>query len=120
MKSIASIVLLGVLVLEGCTTIPDRFAKSESEPDCGHRSEPIAANGFALEVFLKKYSFLPNPDASIVAGRECFTKTAQTLAQKAGKKIVAPTLADMNASATRNIMDGTYSVYVTGKVMFAP
>ena len=87
MKFIASIVLISALVLEGCTTIPDRFATSESEPDCGHRSEPIAANGFALEVFMKKYSFLPNPDASIVAGRECFTKTAQTLAQRPGKRL---------------------------------
>lgn len=76
--------------------------------------------GFALEVFLRKYSFLPVPDEAIVEGRKCFARTAHNLAQVQGKKIVTPTLADMNASATRNIIDGNYSVYVTGNVKYLP
>ena len=112
--------IIATFLIQGCTTIPDRFTTSASEPDCAHNTESITEVGFALEVFLRKYSFLPVPDEAIVAGRKCFVRTAQNLAELKSKKIVAPTLADMNASATRNIMDGTYSVYVTGNVRYAP
>lgn len=112
--------LVSSFLIQGCTTVPDRFTTTAGEADCGHRTESMSEVGFALEVFLKKYSFLPAPDEAIVAGRKCFARTAQNLAELKGKKIIALTLADMSASATRNTMDGVYSVYVTGNVRYAP
>lgn len=120
MKNVfAGTVFAFALCATGCTTIPDRFRTSESiYPNCGYRTELVGNAGVALEVFFKKYSFFPNPDDAIQEARECFVRTALELAQRQAKKIMPITAADMSTSATRNIVDAYYSVYVTGKVNY--
>lgn len=114
---------ISVLALSfaACTTIPERFTQNEAiYPNCGYVVEPLGDAGFALEIFLKRYSFYPNPDPSIQAGKECFTKTAAFLAQQQGKKIAPITAADMSSNISRNPFgDANYAVYVTGKVSYA-
>lgn len=113
-------ILLSVLLLPGCTTIPSRFTQNESiYPNCGYVIEPLGDAGFALEIFLKRYSF-SDPDPPLQAGKECFTKTAAFLAQQQGKKIAPITAADMSSNVSRTpFNDGNFSVYVTGRVSYA-
>ena len=119
-KVFAGIALTVAFGVTGCTTMPDRFVSDKSIfPNCGYSTEPIGNTGFALEIFIKNYSFTPSPDASIQLGRECFTKTAVELAKRQRKRIVPMMSVDMNTSATRNIIDANYSIYVTGKVTYA-
>lgn len=119
-NALTGMMLALAFCITGCTTIPDRFTRDESmSPDCGYHAEPLGNASFALEVFLKSYSFFPSPDAAVQEARECYSKTAALLAKRQGKMIKPITSSDMNTSPTRNIMDGYYSVYVTGKVVYA-
>jgi hypothetical protein len=117
MKSFRIAVLSLLCLFAAYTTIPDRFTQNESiYPNCGYHAEPLGDTGFALETFLKQYSFGPSAEAAIQSGRECFAKTATFVAQNQGKKIAHLTAAEMNTSTTRNAFDAHFSVYVTGKI----
>lgn len=107
-------------MLFGCATVPDRFTSDPMHSgDGGFRMENESSIGFSLEIFYKEYSFLPDPDNAIQGARTYFRKTAEELAKQRGKTIIPVTIADMHAAATRNILDGYYSVYVTGKVTYS-
>jgi hypothetical protein len=113
------IALISATVMGGCTTVPDRFTQDASiHANCGYSITSSEKNSFALEVFLKQYSFLPSPDSAIQEARECFKKTAKTLAQRNKREINSISLSDMSTSAARNTIDGNFSVYVTGKISY--
>ena len=119
MKTLHLACAAGLLLGAACTTIPHRFTQDEAiYPNCGYRIEPMGDKGFALEIFLKQYSWGLSAESAILSGRECFTTTAAFLAQDQGKKIAPLTAADMNTSTTRNLIDANFSVYVTGKVAY--
>lgn len=121
MRSRLALALTVMLVaMTGCTTIPVRFTQDPTISESGgYRTEEEMSHGFTLEVFYKAYSFFPNPDPAIQEARAYFARTALELAKRKGKTIRPFSTADLHASATRNILDGHYAVYVTGKVIYA-
>lgn len=120
MIRLAGASLLIAAALAGCTTVPDRFAPDPADPkNCGYRMEPTSIPGFALEVFYREYKFLPSPDEPVQNAKQCFIRTAERLSKEKGKSIKPILLGDINAAPARNIMDGTYTVYVTGRVQFS-
>ena len=119
MRAASILWLIFGAIFTGCTTVPERFKQDESiYPNCGYRAESMGTEGFALEIFYKAYAFFPIADPAVQEARECFRRTAATLAKRAGKTIKPLYAPDMNASPTRNIVDANYSVYVTGRVYF--
>ncbi len=117
---VAFAALLVLLTLCGCATVPDRFSRDPMlSGDGGYKMDNESSIGFSLEIFYKEYSFLPDPDNAIQGARAYFRKTAEVLAKQRGKTIIPITIADMHPTATRNILDGYYSVYVTGKVTYS-
>ena len=116
----AMVLILMLVTVSACTTIPARFTQDPGISESGgYRIEEETSHGFTLEVFYKAYSFLPNPDPAIQEARAYFSRIALELAKRKGKTIRPFSTADLHASATRNIMDGHYAVYVTGKVLYA-
>ena len=117
-NSIRTLILM--LVLSGCTTIPNRFNTSDSIFDgCGYAVDNESAEGFSLEVAYTEYKFFPSPDPVILAARECFSKTATELARRKGKSIIPLSSGDMSTTSNRNIVDAKYLVNVTGRVRFS-
>lgn len=116
----ASIILLPLLA--GCTGLPERMSTVDAPmSNCGYSASAQTDRGLALEIAYHRYSFYPiAEDAALLEGRECFTRTAAMLAAKAGRQAEPMNAADMASMVTRNMMDGRYSVRVTGKVVFRP
>lgn len=109
-----------LVTMTGCTTIPVRFTQDHTISESGgYRIEEETSHDFTLEVFYKAYSFFPNPDPAIQEARAYFTRTALEHAKRKGTTIRPFSTVDLHASATRNILDGHYAVYVTGKVIYA-
>lgn len=103
----------------GCTTVPDRYTRDPIDPsNCGYRVERTEKPGFALEVFYREYKFFPLPDEPVQGAKQCFLRTAERLSKQEGKAIKPILLGDLNAAPTRNTLDGTYAVYVSGRVQF--
>lgn len=120
MKPISVIILLLVVTVSACTTIPKRFQVDPGlSTSGGYIIESETPSGFTLEVFYKSYSFFPNPDPSIQEAKAFFVRVALEIARKKGKTIKPPVSTELSASASRNILDGHYAVYVTGKVEYA-
>jgi hypothetical protein len=115
------LIVLAILLTHSCTTVPTRFKQNpQISPHGGYVIESEDAEGFYLEVFYKSYSFLPNPDDNIQEAKSFFVRVAQDLARERGKAL-APTLtSQLKTNATRNILDGYYAVYVSGRVKYAP
>jgi hypothetical protein len=109
-----------LVTMMGCTTIPARFTQDSTISESGgYRTEEETSHGFTLEVFYKAYSFFPNPDPAIQEARSYFVRTALEIAKRKGRTIRPFSTPDLHASATRNILDGHYAVYITGKVVYA-
>lgn len=120
MKPIVCIVLLSIVGLTACTTIPERFKVDPGlSTSGGYSVESETASGFTLEVFYKSYSFFPNPDPSIQEAKAFFIEVALDIARRNGRKIKQPVSARLNASASRNVLDGYYAVYVTGEAEYS-
>ena len=119
MKTSLATSLAIAFVIVGCTTIPDRYVRDPVDPSsCGYRVEPTEKAGFALEVFYKEYKFLPSADQPVQGAKQCFLRTAERLAKQEGRTLKPIFLGDINAAPTRNTVDGTYSVFVTGRVQY--
>lgn len=104
-------------IITGCTTVPPRFNQVPSESaNTGYVIELEDSNGFHLETFLKSYSFFPNPDDNIQEAKQSFIRIAQFLAEERGRKSKPIIPSMLQANATRNIVDGNYSIYVSGRV----
>jgi hypothetical protein len=112
-------VLILFLLIGACTSVPSRFSQDPSiSTSGGYRIENESSQGFTLEIFYVAYSFFPNPDPAVQEAKSYFVKVAGQLAQKKGKAIVPPIMAELHASPTRNTVSGEYAVYVTGKVSY--
>lgn len=117
---VTRLLAISVVLLQACTSLPARFdAQPTIVEGCPYRVEADGANSFSLEVVVTPYSFIPDPDAALQQGRDCFVKTATALAAAKKRKAAPIGLADMYATANRN-MDGRYLVTVTGKVALSP
>ena len=116
-----AVALVAIAIAGGCSSVPERMQTEDAPVEgCGYSVTGDAASGFSLEVIVVRYAFFPNADQAIQAGQECFTKTAQMVAARGGRRAAPIGVGDMSSSATRNIVDGRYTVRVTGKVAFAP
>jgi hypothetical protein len=111
------VTIIQSLWLCGCTTIPGRFQIASNINDrLGYVIEKEDNKGFYLETFYHEHSFLPNPDKSIENARAYFVELANDIASKKGREINPIAKSSLNANATRNIIDGRYSVYVSGRI----
>ena len=114
------VAILLVLSITGCTTVPKRFTQdSQLSNHGGYVIEAEDSDGFQLEIFYKSYSFMPNPDDNIQEAKSFFVTVAQELARRRGKAIEPILMSALQTNSTRNIMDGNYSIYVSGKVEYA-
>jgi hypothetical protein len=113
------LIIIQLIGLCGCTTIPGRFQPASHINDrIGYVVEKEDDKGFYLETFYYEYSFFPNADKSIENGRAYFAELANEIASKRGRQINPIIKSSLNVNATRNIIDGKYSVYVSGRVDF--
>jgi hypothetical protein len=113
------VVMLLSLAITGCTTVPKRFTQDPKLSDHGgYIIEAEDSAGFQLEIFYKSYSFMPNPDDNIQEAKSFFVTVAQELARRRGKAIQPILMSALQTNSTRNIMDGNYSIYVSGKVEY--
>ena len=111
---------LTMFFLNSCTTVPARFKQNPHSPHGGYVIESEDAEGFYLEVFYKSYSFFPNPDDNIQEAKSFFVRVAQDLAHKRDKLIEPILTSQLKTNSSRNIMDGFYAIYVSGRVKYAP
>lgn len=105
-------VLLALLALAGCTTVPSRF-NDDTNLDCGYVLEAETADTLRIEVAYREYSFMSFPDRAIQSSRACFRQTADILASRRGK---TATVGDLSTIVHRNEIDANYLVYVSGTV----
>lgn len=114
------IALVTIFVTTSCTTVPSRFKlRPQISPHGGYVIESEDKEGFYLEVFYKSYSFFPNPDDNIQEAKSFFVRVAQDLAQKRNQAIDPIITSQLMTNSTRNIMDGFYAIYVSGRVKYA-
>lgn len=115
------LIVLATLLATSCTTVPVRFKQNpQISPHGGYVIESEDAEGFYLEVFYKSYSFFPNPDDNIQEAKSFFVRVAQDLAHKRDKLIEPILTSQLKTNSSRNIMDGFYAIYVSGRVKYAP
>ena len=108
-----------LLLITSCTTIPERFKQNpQFSTDGGYVVESEDSEGFNLEIFYKSYSFFPNPDDNIQDARNFFIRIAQDWARERGKAIMPILTSQLTTNATRNIMDGYYAIYVSGRINY--
>lgn len=119
MRTVPFLALASIALVSGCTSIPDGYTADTSDPaNCGYRVEQTQRPGFALEVYFKEYKFLPSAEQPVQGAKQCFIRTAQRLAKQQGKILKPILMGDINAAPTRNTLDGTYSVFATGRVEY--
>jgi len=108
-----------ILLITGCTTVPKRFHQNKGiSANGGYLIEQADATGFYLETFYKSYSFMPSPDDNIQVAKDYFAKIAHTIAANKQKRIKPILKSQLKSSATRNILDGVYSIYTSGRVNY--
>jgi hypothetical protein len=111
------IIAVSLLWVSGCTTIPDRFTQEPDFSDSGgYYVESYTPDGFTLETFYKYYTFMPNPEPAIREAKGYFIRIASELGRRKGKVVMTPSIAELNISPNRNTIDGTYAIYVTGRL----
>ena len=111
---------LTMLLISSCTTVPARFKQNpQISPHGGYVIEAEDTAGFYLEVFYKSYSFLPNPDDNIQEAKSFFVRVAQDLARDRGRTIEPILTSQLKSDTTRNILDGYYAIYVSGRVNYS-
>lgn len=114
-------VILVVLLLGSCTTIPNRYLEDPSvSKNGGYIIEDENNAGFYLDVFYKSYSFAPNPDDNIQDAIDYFKKIASNKAKDRAKSLKLIKKSQLEINTTRNSIDGYYSIYVSGKVEYGP
>lgn len=120
MRARVFVAVSAALTFSACSTVPDGYMRDPSDPsNCGYRTEATEQPGFALEVFYKEYKFLPSAEQPVQGAKQCFIRTAERLAKQQGKSLKPIFFGDINAAPTRNTLDGTYSVFATGRVRFS-
>ena len=103
----------------GCTTIPSRFQNyPQISPNGGYIIESEDENGFSLEIFYKSFSFTPSPDDNIQDAKNFFIRIAQDFASKRKHSIKPIIASQLKTSFSRNIIDGMYAIYISGKVYY--
>ena len=82
------LIIIQLIWLCGCTTIPGRFQPASHINDrIGYVVEKEDDKGFYLETFYYEYSFFPNADKSIENARAYFAELANDIASKRGRQI---------------------------------
>ena len=115
-----SAVALMALMVAGCTTVPQRFTQNpQLSQKGGYLIEAEDVAGFQLELFYKSFSFFPKPDDSIQDARNFFVRIAQDVARNRGRAVKPILFSALQTNSTRNIIDGFYAVYISGRVEYA-
>lgn len=118
MKKLFAIGVLAFL-LASCTTIPARFNQNpQISENGGYVVSAETEKGFQLEAFYKSYSFTPSPDDNIQEAKNYFIATANEQSMLRKKKIQPIQASTLAANATRNMIDGVFSIYITAPVLY--
>jgi len=111
------LLIFAVLILTGCTSVPDRYVKEPSiSEDGGYIVEAEDDDGFHLDTFFKSYSFAPSPDDNILEAIKYFKDVATKIASKKDREISPIRRSELTVDSTRNVIDANYSIYVSGRV----